>query len=84
MSELPSEFRAGLDNLADAIRTLAGAICHGAAGEHSDSEYRQREMAGVFYADAEQRFGDILRKLEPKKRDEPHRYINAMCKGKAK
>ena len=72
------------DNIADAIRTLAGAFCSIAAGAHSDTHGRQREMAAVFYRDSQARFADIIRKMDPKLEQELTDYINGICKGKSK
>ena len=83
-TEYVSQTREGMDNIADAIRTLAGAFCSIAAGAHSDTDGRQREMAAVFYRDSQARFADIIRKMDPKLEQELTDYINGICKGKSK
>jgi hypothetical protein len=82
VSEMASEVRAGLDNLADAVRTLAGTMAAIAAQGHTKSLGDQRNMAAVMFADAEARFPDILRRLDKKGRDQLESYIDAICKGK--
>jgi hypothetical protein len=84
VSAYESEAREGMDNIAEAIRTLAGSFCMIAAGAHSDTEGRQREMGAVFYADATRRFEDIIRKMDPKLERELSDYIEGICKGKQK
>jgi hypothetical protein len=80
MAEYTSEVAEALNRLADVGELLAGAIFSVAAGAHSDCDYRQREMAGVFYADAKDRFKDVLRKATKADRDKMHRYIDGICK----
>jgi hypothetical protein len=87
MAEYTSQVAEALNRLADvgdriavAGELLAGAIFSVAAGAHSDCDYRQREMAGVFYADAKDRFKDVLRKATKADRDKMHRYIDGICK----
>jgi hypothetical protein len=82
LSEMASEVRAGLDNLADAIRTLAGTIASSAAGMNTKTPGDQRNMAGVIYVDADQRYADVTRKLDDKTRLELTNFIENMCKGK--
>jgi hypothetical protein len=82
VSEMASEVRAGLDNLADAIRTLAGTIASSAAGMNTKTPGDQRNMAGVIYVDADQRFSDVMRKLDDKTRLELSSWIEGLCKGK--
>jgi hypothetical protein len=61
--EYVTETREGMDNIADAIRTLAGVMASVAAGTNTKTLGDQRNMAGVIYADAQERFGDVLKKL---------------------
>lgn len=68
--------------VADALETVAAAFCQIAAGMHTDNTSDQRDMAGVFYTDAKQRFADVFRKLDPKKQQELEAYIVKLCKGK--
>ena len=77
-----SETREGMDNIADAIRTLAGVMASVAAGMHTDGGGNQRDMAGVIYADAQQRFGDVCRKLDEKNRKQLESWLSGLCKGK--
>lgn len=84
MSEtaVASEIAEALHRLADVGELIAGGLFAIASGAHSDSDYRQREMAGVFYADAKDRFKDVLRKANKTDREKMHRYIDGICKGK--
>ncbi len=84
MSEYGSEVAAAINNLADAVKVHAAVMATHAAGCHSDSDYRQREMGGVFYEDAKQQFADILKRVGPKRREAMHRYIDGLCKGAKK
>ena len=77
-----TETREGMDNIADAIRTLAGVMASVAAGANTKTVGDQRNMAGVIFADAAERFGDVMKKLDPKKREELERFIDGICKGK--
>jgi hypothetical protein len=82
MPEYVTETREGMDNIADAIRTLAGVMASVAAGMHTDTLGNQRNMAGVIYADAQERFGDILKKLDPKSRKDLETWLQGLCKSK--
>jgi hypothetical protein len=82
MPEYVSETREGMDNIADAIRTLAGVMASIAAAAHTNTLGNQRNMAGVIFADATERFGDVLKKLDPKNRAELESYIAGLCKKK--
>lgn len=82
MPEYVSETREGMDNIADAIRTLAGVMASIAAAAHTNTLGNQRNMAGVIFADATERFGDVLKKLDPKNRAELESYIAGLCKAK--
>ena len=80
--EYVTETREGMDNIADAIRTLAGVMASVAAGMHTDTLGNQRNMAGVIYADAEERFGDVLKKLDAKSRKDLESWLDGLCKSK--
>jgi hypothetical protein len=82
MPEYVSETREGMDNIADAIRTLAGVVASVAAAAHTDTLGNQRNMAGVIYADAQQRFGDVMRKLDDKTQKELETWLAGLCKAK--
>jgi hypothetical protein len=82
VDEYVSETREGMDNIADAIRTLAGVVASVAAAAHTDTLGNQRNMAGVIFADAQQRFGDVLGKLDDKTRKELEAWIGGLCKSK--
>jgi hypothetical protein len=82
MPEYVSETREGMENIADSIRTLAGVMASVAAGANTHTPGDQRNMAGVIFADASQRFADVVKKLDPKKREELERFIDGICKGK--
>ena len=80
--EYVSETREGMDNIADSIRTLAGVMASVAAGQNTKTPGDQRNMAGVIFADAAERFADVMKKLDPRKREELERFIEGICKGK--
>jgi hypothetical protein len=87
ISEAPvTEFEHGvseaINNLADAVRTVGAVFASVAAGMNTDTVGDQRNMAGVIFADAQERFGDVLKKLDPKERKKLETYIDALCKGK--
>lgn len=82
VTEMASEVREGLENVADAVRTVAGALASIAAGMHTTNSSDQRDMAGVIYTDATERFADPLKKLDAKKRAELESFINGLCKAK--
>ena len=86
-SEVPvdayvTETREGMDNIADAIRTLAGVMASVAAGQTVKTPGDQRNMSGVIFADAQERYADVMHKLDPKKREELERFIDGICKGR--
>jgi hypothetical protein len=70
-----------INNLADAVRTFAGCMASVAAGMNTDTVGDQRNMSGVIYADAHERFGDVLKKLDPKERKKLESWIDGFCKG---
>lgn len=80
--EYVSETREGMDNIADAVRTAAGALCQIAAGLNTKTPGDQRNFAAVLFEDARTRFGDVSRKLDPKMQAELESYIAGLCKGK--
>ena len=82
MPEYVTETREGMDNIADAVRTLAGVMASVAAGMHTDTLGNQRNMAGVIYADAQERFGDVLKKLDPKSQKDLESWLAGLCKTK--
>jgi hypothetical protein len=82
VAEFVSETREGMDNIADAIRTLAGVMASCAAACHTDTLGNQRNMAGVIYADAQDRFSEVLRKLEPQKQKELDSWLAGLCRVK--
>ena len=68
--------------IAQAISTAAAALCQLAAGVHTGTKSDQRDFAGVLWADANNRFRDVFRKMDPKLQAEFEAYIVRMCKGK--
>jgi hypothetical protein len=82
VSEYVSETGEAINNLAEAVRTLAAVFASVAASKNTGTLGDQRNMAGVIYADAEQRFADILRKLDKRTRAELESWIDGLCKGK--
>lgn len=71
-----------INNLADAVRTVGGVMASVAAGMNTETVGDQRNMAGVIFADASERFGDLLKKLDPKQRQQLEGWIDGLCKGK--
>jgi hypothetical protein len=59
VSETASEIADGLRSVAAAFDRLAGVCAYLAASEHSNTPGRQRELAGVIYHTAAQRFGGV-------------------------
>jgi hypothetical protein len=84
MPEFVSETREGMDNIADAIRTLAGTFAAIAAAAHTNNTGDQRNMTMVFYEDAVARFGDVHRKLDPEQRKQLEAFIDGLCGVKKK
>jgi uncharacterized protein YukE len=87
VTEAPvNEFEHGvadaINNLADAVRTVAGVFASVAAQEHSQDLPSQRDMAGVIYGDAHQRFADVMKKLDPKMQKQLESWLDGLCKGK--
>ena len=82
--EFVSETREGMDNIADAIRTLAGTLASIAAAAHTENVGDQRNMAMVIYQDAEERFEDVHRKADPNTLKQLEAYIDGLCKAKKK
>ena len=80
VSEYESDVRQGMDNIADAVRTLAGVMASVAAGMHTERLGDQRNMAGVIYADAQERFGDIMKKLDRKTKADLDAWLAGLCK----
>ena len=71
-----------INNLADAVRTVGAVFASVAAGMNTDTVGDQRNMAGVIFADAQVRFVDVLKKLDPKERKKLEAWIDGLCKGK--
>ena len=82
MPEYVTETREGMDNIADAIRTLAGVMASVAAAAHTDTLGNQRNMAGVIFADAQERFGDVFKKLDKQTQSQLESWIAGLCKTK--
>ena len=82
--DVASEVRAGLDNLADAVRTHAAVMASLAAVEHSRDYGDQRNMAMVIFEDARQLFQELHDRIDPKRKQELDSYIEGLCKGKRK
>jgi hypothetical protein len=80
--EYESAVADAMNNIADALRTCAGVFASVAAGANTQSPGDQRNMAGVIYADAQERFGDVLKKLDPKTQKELEAWLDGLCKGK--
>lgn len=57
--EIASEVREGLDNLADATRTLGRAFCCLAVKQEARNPAEQRELAAIMWADCVGDFRDV-------------------------
>ena len=79
-----SEIREGLENLADAVRTLAGSMASIAAAQHSENHADQVRKGASIYREAEERFADTLTKLTAVQREDMARFIEGICKGPGK
>lgn len=82
MTEFEHGVADAINNLADAVRTVAGVFASCAASAQTQNPYDQRQMASVIFSDAQERFGDVLKKLDKKTRDELERWIDGLCRGK--
>ena len=79
-----SEIREGLENLADAVRTLAGSMATIAAAQHSENHADQVRKAGSIFREAEERFADSLGKLTAVQKEQLGSFIDQLCKGPGK
>ena len=82
MTEFESGVSEAINNLADAVRTVGGVMASVAAGMNTETVGDQRNMAGVIFADAADRFQDVLKKLDPKTQKQLEGWIDGLCKGK--
>lgn len=82
MSEFESAVAEAGNNLAEALRTLAGTVASVAAGMHTSTPGDQRNMAMVIFEDAKERFADVHRKLDPKEMKKLEAFIDGICKPK--
>lgn len=82
VSEYVTETREGMDNIADAVRTLAGVFASVAAGANTRTPADQRNMAMVIFEDAKERFADVHRKLDPQQRQQLEQWLSGLVKGK--
>jgi len=80
--EYESNVAEAINNLADAVRTCAGVFASIAAAAHTANVGHQRDMAGVIYADAQQRFADVLRRLDKTRQAELEKWLDGLVKGK--
>jgi hypothetical protein len=82
--EYVSETREGMDNIADAIRTLAAVFASLAASAHTNNPGDQRNLAMVIFEDATARFEDVHRKVDPNTIKQLETWIDCFCKAKRK
>lgn len=82
MTDYEGSVADAITNLADAARTLAAALCSIGAGHHTGTPGEQRDMAAVFFDDAQSRFGDVLRRMDKAQRAKLNAFIDGLCKGK--
>lgn len=81
MSEYESQVAQAMNNVADALRTLAAVGASIAATAHTNSPYDQQQFAAVIWTQAQDRFGDVLKKLNKRQREDLERFISGICKG---
>ena len=84
VSEYASEVAQSIERLADMAELIADGLFVCAAGAHTDNLEAQRNMAAVFREDAQDRYRDVLRKLNPAQRKQMGEFINEFCKSKGK
>jgi hypothetical protein len=70
------------NNLADAIRTLAAVFASVAASAHTNNPYDQSQVAAAIFEQAQGRFGDILTKMNKRKRAELEAWLDGLVKPK--
>ena len=80
MSEYESAVANAMNNVADALRTLAGVGASIAAAAHTTNAYDQSQVAAAIYTMARDKYGDILDKLNKRQRADLERFITGLCK----
>jgi hypothetical protein len=82
VNDVASEIAAALKGVAEAIETHAAVMASLAAVEHSKSYPDQRDMAEVIFADAKQRFVELMKHAGPEREKRLNDWIDGLCKGK--
>lgn len=80
MSEYESGVANAMNNVADAVRTLAAVFASVAASAHTHNAYDQSQVAAAIFEQAQGRFGDVLTKMTKRKRAELEAFIDGLCK----
>lgn len=82
VSEYASEVAQSIERLADMAELIADGLFAVAAGTHTDTLGNQRNMTAVFRADADQRYGDVLKRLTDDQRKQLESFVDGLCKGR--
>jgi len=82
VSEYASEVAQSIERLADMAELIADGLFAIAAGMNTDTLGNQRNMAAVFRADADQRYGDVLKKLTDDQKKQLENFVDGLCRGK--
>ena len=77
-----SEVAQSIERLADMAELIADGLFAIAAGCHTDTLGNQRNMAAVFRADADNRYGDVLKRLSDDQRKQLESFVDGLCRGK--
>ena len=82
MSEYEASVAHAMNNIADALRTLAGSLASIAAAAHTSNPYDQSQAAAAIYMQAEDRYGDILKKLNKRQRADLEQWLGELVRPK--
>lgn len=77
-----SEAADAIHRLCDVAEHIAGGLFAIAAGMKTQHLGEQRNMAAVFAADADERYGDVWKKLTDEQRKQLDNFVQTICKGK--
>lgn len=79
-----SEIRGGLDNVADGLLTLAGAVCQLAAASKARDYGDQRNMGAVFFADASSLFAELTDRVTKEQAEAINKWVDGLIHPRAK
>ena len=68
--------------LAEMVELVADGLFAVAAGCHTDTLGNQRNMTAVFRADADNRYGDVNKRLTDDQQQQLSNFIDGLCRGK--